>query len=933
MNNENKELVQALSGMLIQALRESMGPALQQPINSVRNTAFATKLMIDVNIDGKRTEMELDTGAPCGIIGETTLRAIKARYSLKPTDRQFTSYTGHRINCLGRLPVNVKVGDVTRKLNLYVVSGKTDSLFGREWIAHFADQLDLGKMIAPNAAVNTISSKLTSDRETQLNSLLNSYDNVFSEVPGKLTGPPASVHLKPDATPIFARARDVPYALRDKYAAEIEKKLKSGFYEKVEYSEWASPTHVVAKKNGSIRITENYKPTVNPRMIIDEHPIPRVDTIFNQMKGATLFCHLDITDAYTHLPIDEEFRKILTLNTTTHGLIRPTRAVYGAANIPAIWQRRMEEILLGLTNVVSFYDDIIVFAKNFEELLQALTRILSRIQQSGLKLNRSKCVFATSSLECLGHRIDREGRHKSTKHIEATRDVPRPSNPEELQRFLGKATYYSAFIPDLSTRAKPLRSILSAEQFEWTAEADEPFRDIKNILISPQVLIQYDPALPLILATDASKTGLGAVLSHRLNNGTERPIAYASCTMSPTEQRYPVIDKEALAIVWAVKKFFNYLYARKFTLVTDHKPLTQILHPEKSLPILGGNDDIDAFEDFVLNQIQQLPIRAEQIARETRKDDHLGKILNDLELGRNLIQAGYKSPEAKYTTVAKCLLFEHRVVVPEIYRPAILKDLHSAHIGVVKMKSLARSYVYWPGIDKDIEKLAKACHECVQTASAPPKFNKHHWEYPSNPWERVHIDYAGPVAGAMLLVIVDAYSKWLEVKVTRSTTTAATIDILDELFASYGSPLTVVTDNGTQFTAEDFTSFLQRSGVKFHKRSAPYHPATNGQAERYVQTVKRALKAMNSTSSTLQANLNEFLLQYRKVPHSETGEPPAKLFLGRNIRSRLDLLRPQTVQTRASEKQRITFDPTYRTFEPGQLVYCLSGNPRMDKWI
>ncbi|XP_058128677.1 uncharacterized protein K02A2.6-like [Anopheles ziemanni] len=736
MNNENKELVQALSGMLIQALRESMGPALQQPINSVRNTAFATKLMIDVNIDGKRTEMELDTGAPCGIIGETTLRAIKARYSLKPTDRQFTSYTGHRINCLGRLPVNVKVGDVTRKLNLYVVSGKTDSLFGREWIAHFADQLDLGKMIAPNAAVNTISSKLTSDRETQLNSLLNSYDNVFSEVPGKLTGPPASVHLKPDATPIFARARDVPYALRDKYAAEIEKKLKSGFYEKVEYSEWASPTHVVAKKNGSIRITENYKPTVNPRMIIDEHPIPRVDTIFNQMKGATLFCHLDITDAYTHLPIDEEFRKILTLNTTTHGLIRPTRAVYGAANIPAIWQRRMEEILLGLTNVVSFYDDIIVFAKNFEELLQALTRILSRIQQSGVKTT---------------------------------------------------------------------------------------------------------PA--------------------------------------------------------------------------------------------GGNDDIDAFEDFVLNQIQQLPIRAEQIARETRKDDHLGKILNDLELGRNLIQAGYKSPEAKYTTVAKCLLFEHRVVVPEIYRPAILKDLHSAHIGVVKMKSLARSYVYWPGIDKDIEKLAKACHECVQTASAPPKFNKHHWEYPSNPWERVHIDYAGPVAGAMLLVIVDAYSKWLEVKVTRSTTTAATIDILDELFASYGSPLTVVTDNGTQFTAEDFTSFLQRSGVKFHKRSAPYHPATNGQAERYVQTVKRALKAMNSTSSTLQANLNEFLLQYRKVPHSETGEPPAKLFLGRNIRSRLDLLRPQTVQTRASEKQRITFDPTYRTFEPGQLVYCLSGNPRMDKWI
>uniref|UniRef100_A0A182PWJ5 Uncharacterized protein n=1 Tax=Anopheles epiroticus TaxID=199890 RepID=A0A182PWJ5_9DIPT len=146
-------------------------------------------------------------------MSETTLHSIKARYSLNPTDRQFTSYTGHRINCLGRLPVKVKIGDVTRRLNLYVVSGNTDSLFGREWIANFKKQIDIGKLIDPNAA---------------LNSLLGGFASLFSDVPGKLTGPPASVHLKPDATPIFAKARDVPLALRDRYAGEIEKKLKSG---------------------------------------------------------------------------------------------------------------------------------------------------------------------------------------------------------------------------------------------------------------------------------------------------------------------------------------------------------------------------------------------------------------------------------------------------------------------------------------------------------------------------------------------------------------------------------------------------------------------------------------------------------------------------------------------------------------------------------
>ncbi|XP_062557133.1 uncharacterized protein K02A2.6-like [Armigeres subalbatus] len=162
-------------------------------------------------------------------------------------------------------------------------------------------------------------------------------------------------------------------------------------------------------------------------MIIDEHPIPKIETIFNKMRGAALFCHLDVTDAYTHLPIDDEFRHVLTLNTPTHGLIRPTRAVYGAASIPAIWQRRMESILQGLTHVVSFYDDVIVFANNFDELLLALTATMDRMKQNSLRLNRSKCIFATSSLECLGHRIDRHGLHKSGKHVGAIRDAPRPS--------------------------------------------------------------------------------------------------------------------------------------------------------------------------------------------------------------------------------------------------------------------------------------------------------------------------------------------------------------------------------------------------------------------------------------------------------------------------------------------------------------------------
>nr|XP_049462311.1 uncharacterized protein K02A2.6-like [Anopheles coluzzii]XP_049462313.1 uncharacterized protein K02A2.6-like [Anopheles coluzzii]XP_049462317.1 uncharacterized protein K02A2.6-like [Anopheles coluzzii]XP_049462318.1 uncharacterized protein K02A2.6-like [Anopheles coluzzii]XP_049462319.1 uncharacterized protein K02A2.6-like [Anopheles coluzzii] len=937
-----------------------------QSLHCINNMPSVNKKMLNVKINGFPLTMELDTGAPCGIISETTLSKILPKQPLQPSDRQFSSYTGHRINCIDRLFVQVSLGTTSNNLFLYVVEGKYDSLFGRDWIAQFTNEINFRELFTSTVPVNVLSSiERTREQAAQLSKLLEDLNNIFSDVPGMLVGPPTKEHLKPDTTPIFARARDVPLALRERYASEIDKKLASGFYEKVEVSEWASPTQIVIKKNGGIRITGNYKPTVNAKMIIDEHPIPKIEDIFNKMKGAALFCHLDVTDAYTHLPIDEDFRHILTLNTSTHGLIRPKRAVYGAANIPAIWLRRMETILQGLTNVVSFFDDVIVFAKDFEEMLAALNETLEQMRRNGLRLNRSKCIFATSSLECLGHRIDRHCLHKSDKHIKAIRDAPTPTTPEELQLFLDKATYYTSLIPNLSCRARPLRDVLLTDPFEWTQAAEKAYQDIKVALISPQVLMQYDPSLPLILATDASKAGLGAVLSHRLSNGSERPIAYASCTMSQTEQRYPMIDKEALAIVWAVKKFFHYLYARKFTLITDHKPLTQILHPEKSLPTLcisrmanyadylahfnfdivyrptnqntnadycsripnaptenqsnrqfsheGGNMD-DEFDHFILKQIQQLPIRAEHIARETRKDIQLGKIIQDLEHGRDLARMRYKAPEAKYTLTANCLMFEHRVVIPASLRKAIMNDLHAAHIGIVKMKGLARSYVYWPGIDSEIEQTAKSCTECARQATSPPKFNKHHWEYPNSPCERIHIDYASPVAGAMLLVVVDAYSKWFEVKVTTSTTTNATISLLDELFAAYGAPVTVVSDNGPQFASADFTSHLKNTGVKYHKLTAPYHPATNGQAERYVQTVKKALTAIGTTKDTLQKNLNTFLLQYRKAPHTETGSPPAKLFLGRNIRTRIDLVRPQDINTRMHQKQQSTFEPTFRTF-------------------
>lgn len=325
----------------------------------------------------------------------------------------------------------------------------------------------------------------------------------------------------------------------------------------------------------------------------------------------------------------------------------------------------------------------------------------------------------------------------------------------------------------------------------------------------------------------------------------------------------------------------------------------------------------DEFDHFILNQVKQLPVRAEHIARETRKDPHLGKIVQLLQTGQNLNRLGFKAPAEKYTLAADCLLMDHRVVIPPTLQQAVLEDLHAAHLDIVKMKGMARSFVYWPGIDKDIEKIAKSCTECAKHAHAPPPFRSHHWEYPSGPWERIHIDYAGSVAGTILLIIVDAYNKWIEVKTTNSTTSIATAAILDELFATYGVPITVVSDNGPQFTSIEFKTFLQTSGVKYHRLTAPYHPASNEQAERYVQMTKDKLTKMATTKGNLQHDLNEFLRQYRKASHLTTVQPPAQLFLEQNIRTRLDLVRPEDIHKKIMKKQQAEFVASFRTQTKG----------------
>ncbi len=295
-----------------------------------------------------------------------------------------------------------------------------------------------------------------------------------------------------------------------------------------------------------------------------------------------------------------------------------------------------------------------------------------------------------------------------------------------------------------------------------------------------------------------------------------------------------------------------------------------------------------------------------------------GRFLN--VTNANNMLAPYVNRKDELTTQQGCLMWGWRVVIPPKLRSRVLAELHTGHPGVVRMKAVARSYVWWPGIDIQVEQLAKTCQTCQQTQKAPGP--SHPWKWPESPWQRIHVDFAGPFEGHMYLVVVEAHSKWPEVCVMDSTTSTKTIQVLRTLFSRYGLPEVLVSDNGPQFTSEEFQKFLKANGVK-HARSAPFHPATNGLAERMVQTVKRAL-CCSKGSTSIQQRLDTFLLAYRNTPHATTKESPAMLFLHRRLRTRFDLLKPNvaSVVEKAQGKlcQRRQVHAKERTFAVGDKV-------------
>ena len=930
---------------------------------------------ISLKINSIPITMELDTGASVTLVSKTTWGDELNRPPLQPCTLSLKSYPNRSLKVLGQCQVHVKVHGKEAKLPLVVVEGSGPSLFGRNWLESV--QLNWVEI----AQVNGIRKGAT--RPKGLQTLLTKYKDVFREELGQCKGVQAHLHIKPDTTPKFYRPRLIPLSMKEKVEAALDRKERQGILEKIETSEWAAPIVPVPKPDDNVRVCGDYKVTINPHLDINQYPLPRAEELFAALNGGVHFTKLDLSEAYLQIELDEESKKYLVVN-THKGLYRVNRLPYGVASAPAIFQQIMDQILPKLPHVVCFIDDILVTGRNESEHLANLDAVLAKLQERGLRLKLKKCRFFEESVEYLGQVVSREGIHPSQKKIEAILKVDPPEDQTQLRSFLGMVNHYGKFVKFLADLSAPLNRLLRKDTpWEWSSECQESFEKVKEALTSTKVLAHYNSELPVGLACDASAVGVGAVLFHRYEDGTELPIAYASKSLTPAERNYSQIEREALSIIYGVKKFHQYLYGRHFLLLTDHKPLLTIFGEKKGIPVMAasrlqrwaiilaaytytieyiptkehGNADClsrlptetdPSFEKYhsqqgIVNQIQEgklasLPISAEEVKQATKKDPTLQNVVEMIRKGwptkRKDVSTEllpYFDRRLQLSIQDGCILCGLKVVIPSLMRKRVLSEIHEGHIGMVRMKSLARIHVWWPSINSEIETCVSECHECQTNSRNPTSAPVHPWERPGAPWKRLHIDFAGPFCGAMWLIVVDAETKWPEVIQMTSTTAEKTVQSLRSLFSQFGIPNQVVSDNGPQFASEEFKQFCEQNGIR-RTLVAPYHPRSNGEAERFVQTFKSAMR--KADKAKLSVALSQFLLRYRTTPHPSTGKTPAETMFGRQLRTRLDLMHPTQISTgpNAKEGQSTKDTAKPREFKAGDTVW-MRNYSGVEKWI
>lgn len=865
----------------------------------------------------------VDTGSPITILPYRLYCNKFSTFKLLPEKENIKGITGHSLPVVGTFECTVTVKNRTCQLRFTVAKG-TPCILGLDSLGIIKENI-VFHITKPQKLPNELFNMVAKCGDAQ----------------GGMTISPRSIECKGDAK--FFKARHIPYGLRDAVQAHIKQLVEEGVIESVQSSRWASPIVVVTKSNGQLRMCGDYRISVNRCLHNVATTTMEPEAIFAQVKGSQFFSKIDLKNAFLQVPLTEEAKELTVIN-TPFGLYKYKFLPFGLSVSPSIFQSVVDELVHGISNIVAYQDDILVFSRTVEEHNNALRQLLLRLTAANVRTYVTKSTFFQTTIPYLGYILSSSGISPNPEKTAPIASSPTPTDAKQLRSFLGLAQYYSRFVPHFSNVSAPLYRLTNAEDFKWTTEHQLARKKIIDAILTAPVLQCYDPAKECTLTVDASKYALGAVLEQ-----DRHPVIFVSRRLNKAEVNYSQTQKEALAIVWAVKRLHKYLFGRPFNIITDHKALTFIFAPDKEIKgnsssmlvrwactlsqydyrIVHHKGEAIPTADFLSRyahheetrdkalNVQPFPVQRNALIKATREE--YSGLVHSLRRGwstssRKRYSEFYKRRSDLSTTPDGTVVFQNRPVCPPSIRKDVLQYLHHCHLGRDKMVSMARNICWWPELSKDVTALIKSCSTCG--FKPKPTSELIQWPFSLQPMQRVHVDYCGPFLNSYYgLVVIDSYSKYPEVFYTKSMDTAFTIKALRKFFAAEGVPQLLVSDNGPQFRSQEFSSWLRSIGTT-HIFTPPRHPQSNGQAENFVRTLKTAIKSASITSSE---DLFEFtdslLLQYRSAEHSTTKKTPSLLFKSRQLRP-----------SAAMDTARVVFRKGNAQFQQGGIIIGQRGN-------
>ncbi|BHF62433.1 hypothetical protein SprV_0200541500 [Sparganum proliferum] len=749
------------------------------------------------------------------------------------------------------------------------------------------------------------------------------------------------------AKPVWQPPRRIPPHFQTEMNDMIQMMLDSGVI-RPSHSPWASPVTLVPKKDGKLRFCIDYR-RLNSVTTRDSFPLPRIDVTLDALAGARWFSTLDLKSGYWQVEVEPKDRP-KTAFILPQGLFEFETMPFGLCNAAATFQRLMQSVLAHIYpgHCLIYLDDVIVFGKSISQHNENLRAVLTALRDAGLRLNPQKCTFLRNKVTFLGHEVSQEGIHASSDKIEAIKKWPIPTTATEVRGFVGLASYYRRFILHFADIARPLHRLTEkGRTFKWTEECQTAFDELKTRLTTAPILMLPNTQLdapPFILDTDASGFAIGGVLSQCDETGAERPVCFASKTLTKPQRNYCTYRRELLALITFVKQFKPFLIGRHFIIRSDRKAL-QWLHKIKdaegqlarwqeqlqqfdfSFQFRPGKKhaNADAMSRRPADTGDKLPtedphfITALTISEPTRhhwaiaqSTDPDTAIVYDHQLnGRHRptdSELRGASDSARiirsnwaHLLMENDLLFfkddthsQPRLVVPGSLVLSVLDDLHRelGHVGHVKTEAAVRQRFWWPRLREQVSIFCNTCPTCATFKGPNPRRRAPLQPMATGfPFERVGIDVIGPLpitltGNRYILVMVDYFTKWAEaVALPRQDAASVTTALLTTWICRFGAPISLYSDCGANFESRlvrDVCDLLQ-----IHKtHTTPAHPEGNGQVERTNRTIINLLKAFaeDHNPHNWDVRLPYAMMAYRCTVHTSTGYAPFFMLTGRHFR-------------------------------------------------